>query len=605
MIRKLLVAVALVSSIPMGVMAQGADDVVSGGLIVKLKPSAREGALLSSVEQDARRQRLARLASSAGYTSTTPWRNIGGRTAVLKTPSGLNPRASREVLARLVATGEVEWVEPNVRQKLLASSTPPNDPYYVMGGEEGQWWLKRPTGSNTDSKATRQRGVPNILAAWATTPVVNPSSGVVIAVLDTGHTPHPDIDESRILPGYDFVSETLFDGDGQPGRDSDPRDPGDGVSFSEAQSREFKQLSCPEDVSSWHGLAITAILAANTNNGKGVAGISPSARVLPVRVAGKCGAELDDIVDAMRWAAGLRAVGGVLNPNPAKIINISFGGDQLCGPTYQEAIDELKAAGVVVVAAGGNEHSNVSRPANCKNVVAVAALNREGFKASYSNFGPQVTVSTVGGDPAYAGGGRWDTPLSDKGLLTAYDDTPGSRDVNVPTQEKYFYVSGSSFAAPVVAGVISLMLDVNPGLTPDQIRDGLKLSARPHVTSDRIGACSSANPGRCICTKATCGEGILDAAEAVRFAQGGYVQPFRLAQNIDSASVISALSLAPQDLAANAPSTTSDLDERDTRSGGGGAIDAFTALGAGALALLLAAQGWASRRAHRKGLGAR
>ncbi len=97
------------------------------------------------------------------------------------------------------------------------------------------------------------------------------------------------------------------------------------------------------------------MIAAQDNNGTGGAGIHWGASILPVRVAGKCGADLADIVDGMRWAGGLAVAGMAPNPNPARIINISFGGSAACGAMYQTAIDELRNAGVVVVAAAGNE----------------------------------------------------------------------------------------------------------------------------------------------------------------------------------------------------------------------------------------------------------
>jgi serine protease len=156
--------------------------------------------------------------------------------------------------------------------------------------------------------------------------------------------------------------------------------------------------------SSWHGTQIAGIVAALTDNAEGIAAASRDGRVLPVRVAGKCGAEVADIIDGMRWAAGLpvaKAGGGFLpaNPDPARIISISFGSSAACNPAYQSTIDELAEHGAVVVAAAGNQHAAPMRPANCKGVIGVAALNRDGFKATYSNFGAGPIVATVGGDP--------------------------------------------------------------------------------------------------------------------------------------------------------------------------------------------------------------
>jgi serine protease len=88
-------------------------------------------------------------------------------------------------------------------------------------------------------------------------------------------------------------------------------------------------------------------------------------------------------------------------------------------------------------------------------------------------------------------------------------------------------VYGTSFATPLVSGVLSLMVSVNPNLTAAQMIDGLKRSARPHVTSPVVGACSNSNPGRCICTTSTCGAGLMDAVQALAYAANptGYTAP--------------------------------------------------------------------------------
>jgi serine protease len=390
----------------------------------------------------------------------------------------------------------------------------------------------------------------------------------VVAVLDTGITAHPDLNGGQLLPGYDFVSEVDYANDGG-GRDADPSDPGDWVTSSEKASNPlFKD--CDVTDSNWHGTIISGLIAAATNNGDGVAGINWSGRVLPVRVAGKCGATVSDIVDGMRWAGGLSVAGVADNPNPARVINISFGSSAACNAAYQSAIDELYAVGVVVVAAAGNEHTAVIRPASCNHVVAVAALNRDGFKASYSNFGPDVVVSTVGGDDS---SGAWGDLLTDGGLLTLYNlGTTG------PGAAGYARVFGTSFAAPVVAGTISLMLSVNANLTVDQIVAGLRLSARPHVTSNVIGQCSASNPGRCICTSTTCGAGILDASQALAYAQNptGYAPPTPTVTNIDAPEVVAAAARGP------------DIAQGSTNSSdsGGGALDGWALLALAALTLL-------------------
>lgn len=587
MTRKALAVMMLMGWLSLPVVAQEGRPV--SGLIVKLKK--QQGA---SVQDGVTPQRrLGRVAYAAGYTTLMPWRNMGDDMAVMPLPIRVKRETAERLMARALASGEVEWVEPNVREKLQAVVTP-NDTYYndASSFDEGQWWLQGATTGNAQSRTLRQRGVPNISSAWQTTTGQLQTSGTVIAVLDTGKLNHPDIDSARVLPGYDFVSEVASANDGG-GRDADPTDPGDWVSSSEVQQAQFS--GCDVQRSSWHGLVIQGFLAARSNNGAGVAGINWNARILPVRVAGKCGATVSDIIDGMRWAAGLSVSGVPNNPTPARIINISFGGDGVCGQAYQSAINEVRAQGVIVVAAAGNEHHGVSRPGNCSGVVSVAALNREGFKATYSNFGSEVFISTIGGDPSFSSdAGAWAPYVADTGMLGVYNDG-----VTSAGGSGYAYHAGSSYSAPVVAGVLSLMLDVNPGLTLSQMEQGLRLSVRPHVVSSLIGACSSSNPGRCICSTSTCGHGMLDAEQALVYASdpSNYVSPSVIAENIDATEVAQALAFAPIDRSANPAVATNSSSS--SGGGGGGSMDSASLLAAAVLTMALAGRRFMRRRPSR------
>jgi serine protease len=457
---------------------------------------------------------------------------------------------------RLSRLPEVEWVVPNERERRL---NVPTDPLFAATfSSTGQWWMFQAGGSNRNDLEERRRGVPDLMSAWQTS---TGTSWPVVAVLDTGITPHADLG-AGVLAGRDFVSTVEYANDGD-GWDADATDPGDWVSQADRDANPALFGDCEVDASSWHGTSIVGMLAAVTDNALGVAGINWNARVLPVRVAGKCGAELADIVVGMRWAAGLQVFDHAnravpLNPKPARVLNISFGGSAACNPAYQDVIDELARLGVVVVAAAGNESGAVSRPANCRGVIGVAALNRDGFKSSYSNFGAAVAIATVGGDPRMVG--NWGFDVGDDGLLTIGND--GLRGVG---NSVYVRQAGTSFAAPVVAGVAGLMLSVNPSLTAAQIIDGLQRSARPHVVSPTIGECSDQNPGRCICTTATCGAGILDAMAALQFAAdpATYVAPARVPEVIDNPEVDVAVALGT-DRPANVPTPPAA-----TASGGG------------------------------------
>ena len=261
------------------------------------------------------------------------------------------------ILAKLRASPEVAWAEPNDREPLQQSTTP-SDPFFP--GTVGQWWLQPAGGTDAHSIEMRQRGVPGLQRAWTWN---SGSASVPVAVLDTGVTAHPEL-QGRWLPGVDMVSDAAMANDGD-GRDSDPADPGDWVSAPERAQDAFS--TCESQDSSWHGTIVGGMLAARTDNQEGVAAVSWDARVVPVRVAGKCGAEVADIVDGMRWAAGLWVRDGQRgwlprNPNPVRVINLSFGGHKPCSRAYQSTIDELREIGVVVVAAAGNGQGMVTRP---------------------------------------------------------------------------------------------------------------------------------------------------------------------------------------------------------------------------------------------------
>jgi serine protease len=547
------------------------------GFIVELKDAAphgapeRETALMADrTEAFARqRERLQRVITAAGVVAVDT-RAQGRAAYVLEFGRSLSPAEAHAILARLRVSPDIAWAEPNDREHRLQSTTP-SDPFFTGSG--GQWWLHPAGGTDANTIDARLRGVPGVQRAWTW---ATGSPKVPVAVLDTGVTPHPEL-HGMWLPGADLVSDPTMANDGS-GRDLDPTDPGDWVSPSERAHDTF--ASCVAHDSSWHGTIVSGILAARTDNNEGVAAVGWNARIVPVRVAGKCGAEVADIVDGMRWAAGLWVRDGhrgwlPLNPNPVRLINLSFGGNKPCNAAYQSTIDELRARGVLVVTAAGNGQGVVMRPANCRGVAAVAALNRDGFKARYSNFGPEVTLATVGGDNA-------DASLGDGGLLSLFN--AGSAG---PGENIYARSFGTSFAAPVVAGTAALMLSINPGLTVEQLIQGLRKSARPHVVSPWLAACAMDNSASCLCTTATCGAGILDAEQALFYARdpAGYVAPARSAEVLDSAE-LAAAAITPQ--ASPRPALESEADT------GGGAFGAAWLLALAGLWLLLTA---VSRRA--------
>ncbi|HEU4780945.1 MAG TPA: S8 family peptidase, partial [Steroidobacteraceae bacterium] len=343
--------------------------------------------------------------------------------------------AEAEQLARDIAASDpsVEYAEPD---RILRRTLTPNDPRY-----NEQWHYFEAAG-----------GI-NAPTAWDK----STGTGVVTAVIDTGYRPHADL-AANILPGYDFISDTFVANDGN-GRDSDASDPGDWINPGECGPGDPATF----ESSSWHGTHVAGTIAARTNNSVGVAGVAFNARVVPARVLGKCGGYTSDIADAIVWTSGGAVSGVPTNANPAKVLNISLGGGGSCGATTQNAINSARSRGAAVIVAAGNSNANASNftPANCTGVVTVAAVGRNGGKASYSNFGATVEVAAPGGS------GGTSSVLS---TLNSGSMGPGA--------DNYAFYNGTSMATPHVAGVVALMLSVKPTLTPDQVTSILQSSAR-------------------------------------------------------------------------------------------------------------------------------
>ncbi len=406
---------------------------------------------------------------------------------------GSGELSTAELLKRLRSDPAVEYA---VEDRLRDARALPNDPLYA-----GQWYLK-----------SGQAAAIGAEQAWD---VTTGDASVVVAVLDTGILPrHPDL-RDRVLPGYDFISEPALSGDGD-GRDADPSDNGDYVDASDQANAELQSIcgEVPEQQSSsWHGTRVAGVLAAAGNNSTGIAGTSWTARILPVRVLGKCGGFDSDIIAAMRWAGGLKVAGVPDNPNPARILNLSLGGSSPCSAAYATVVAELKAAGVLVVTAAGNETGPVESPGNCSGVLSVAGVRHVGTKVGYSSMGSEVGISAPAGNCVNP-----TLPCLFPINTTSNAGTTAPA-ANVYTDENAPNI-GTSFSAPQVAGVAALMLAANPAQTPEDLILRLKSTARPFAVDPVLPTCPTTADGpdtigQCNCTASTCGAGMLDAAAAV------------------------------------------------------------------------------------------
>jgi serine protease len=376
--------------------------------------------------------------SSANALSVVRLRSLSVGGEVVQSNRPLDRVEAESLMRQIAADPNVEFVEVDRLMKALMT---PNDTHYgtyLWGMQSGAGGIKADQ-------------------AWNTTN----GNGVVVAVLDTGYTDHSDL-LGNILQGYDFISSKTIAGDGG-GRDADAHDPGD---YYRA------------DNSSWHGTHVAGTVAAIGNNSKGVIGVAYGAKVVPVRVLGRGGGYTSDIVDGMTWASGGTVAGVPANANPAEVINMSLGGSGTCSSTYQNAVNAAVARGTTVVVAAGNSNADTANfsPASCNGVIAVAATNKNGTRASYSNYGAKIDVAAPGGDSPDC---------------TTLIVSTGNAGTSGPTTENYSCMAGTSMASPHVAGLVALMQAVRTvPLTPAQVESILKstLRAFPGSNDKPIGA---------------------------------------------------------------------------------------------------------------------
>jgi serine protease len=343
---------------------------------------------------------------------------------------------------------------------------------------------------------------------------------------------------------------------------ADPTDPGDWIDSTDITEPIFIDSGCTTvEQSSWHGTRVAGIIGAVTNNGIGIAGVAPNTMILPVRAVGKCSGFMSDIVSAMLWAAGLPVGSLGTNPNPAKVINVSLGSNVPCSATEQDAVTTITAAGVLVVASAGNDGGPVNAPASCSGVLSVGGLRHEGDKVAYSSL--SSTAAAIG---IAAPAGNCVNLLADEVCQYSIETTTNSG-LTTPGTDAYTYAVftsgyyttsgstvicntalincknaasvGTSFSAPLAAGVAALMLAVNPNLAPTQLIARMQSSALPFPTSTSIStkACTieptttdangaytdTSQNTNCLCTTATCGAGMLNAAQAVQTAIAPFV----------------------------------------------------------------------------------
>lgn len=440
-------------------------------IIIKVAESMRPAMLADGAPAPRARARVSALSAATGRDIA--WlRAMSGGADVLVLSEALPEEEVAALAADLARMPGVEYAVPDRR---VFPMLEPNDPGY---GD--QWYLQdlRTTGSVNYSI--------DAPAAWD----LVTGDAVTVAVVDTGiRFTHADL-IGKVLPGHDFVREdfggvifTANDGDG---RDPVAADPGDWIT-----SVEAAQWACDPRDSSWHGTHMAGIIAAATDNGTGVAGVSWGAMILPVRALGKCGGYDSDVIDGIRWAAGVPDDALLPNAHPAQVINLSLGRPGDCEGAWQDAVTDARAEGALVVGAAGNSGENLDSiawtPASCNGVLIVTASYRNGMRPLFANYGSAVAISA----PGFS-------------ILSTAD--AGRR---YPLQDSWDEKSGTSVSTAVVSGVAALVLSRDPGLTPHQVRG---------ILTDPDNVTPFPADSDCDLQEDTCGTGIINAALAVAAA---------------------------------------------------------------------------------------
>ncbi len=330
--------------------------------------------------------------------------------------SGVHQNSRDKTLAIIAALNQrpdVVYAEPNYIRKVQLI---PNDEHYPL-----QWHHQL-------------IGLEN---AWD---ITMGSADVLVAVVDSGiRFEHPDLIGKLQTGGYDFIHNPSLSLDGD-GLDPDPSDPGDAMTGGGI----------------FHGTHVAGTIAAAIDNSIGVAGVGGRTRILPIRTIGVQGlGTVMDMLQGIRYAAGLPNDSGEIPDQSADIVNLSLGGtsySQAEADLFNEIIFDRD---IVVVAAAGNDAMDTpSYPASYPGVISVSAITPNRTPAEYTNFGSHIDLAAPGGDLVRdLDGDGWDD-----GVLSASGD------------EDYSYLQGTSMAAPHVSGVVALMKAIHPGLTPMEVR---------------------------------------------------------------------------------------------------------------------------------------
>lgn len=488
MYRKLLCAlVAMGMAVPalandeiiIGLMRLGPQDVSRMPLDEQLEARAQamrplDAAMLQRIEA----------ATGVKFADLLPIA-VGGR--VLRADHDLSDDEMNAVLEKLSKVPGVTYAQENHKSVQINGVPAANNAQWDMYDSDSYYIIDA-------------NGVLNLGAFYGDSLIAGTTSssfmgtGVTVAVVDSGYVPHPIFNNQLIyteenVSGYQFISDCKAAGDTS----------SDCKVVPPQKNALDTGTYCPETgaASYWHGTAVTGLIAGGgASNDVGIVGTASGAKIVPVRVVGRClaGSEAD-LINGMLWAGGLYK--DIPNPNPAKVINVSLslGLATPCSAAMRAAVTQIDDANLVLVAASGNHASDVKAisPAGCTtqdgtpfaNLISVAAV--DGYKnlASYSDWGA-VTIAAAGGS----------TSGADQ-IYTSWYNSKQAYPITGCGTNCFNYVAlwGTSYATPHVAGAAAALLSEYPAATPYQIKKQLVSNGKAMKNGCNAEGCMN-NPVR-------------------------------------------------------------------------------------------------------------
>jgi subtilisin family serine protease len=381
--------------------------------------TVRPGAVLVKFKADFGPATATALSTRYGATVERTW-NTGVRE--LRVPEGEEWAVSRA----LATDPDVLFAEPDILWEAVGALAPavaPSDP----------WDSPSATATSPEDPFYDRQWAHTRIRSSSAWDLTTGDVDLTIAVIDTGiDSLHPDL-STKLVPGHSF----LTDDQGRLHEDDDPVD------------------------INGHGTHVAGIAAAVTDNKIGVAGMSWGARIMPVRVLNREGKGwTSDIARGIIWA----------RQNGADVINLSLGSER-SSDAVRDAVEDAHDAGILLVAAMGNNESEAPfYPAAYPDTVAVSATNVDDNLAWYSNYGSYCDVAAPGGE-------LFNTDFTE-GIYSTLPTGDGFylyQEYGYPSD--YYYLQGTSQAAPFVAGLGALVWSVDDTLTPDQVQQVIEASA--------------------------------------------------------------------------------------------------------------------------------